>query len=271
MKSGTTSLHNYLNTHPDISMSTLKEINYFSDDNLYLKGSCWYEEHFTENKIIGESSQSYSRKDEFPETAKRLYEYNPEAKIIYIIRDPWERLLSQYKEYQSAGDAPADLNKYLLSDIVNNDYVRCSCYGAQIDEYLKYFKLSQLYILTLENLIGQPSLELSNIFRFLNVDSNHLIFKIEHKVYNASVKKRRPNCFYRFLFLTSFFTVFKRIVPKALFDFLKSNKHLFDTITLSELKEPKIDESVKHQIQSIFHEDLKLLNSLTSLNIKFAN
>lgn len=63
MKCGTTRLYSYLNQHPDIFMSEVKEINYFLKERKYDKGVDWYKNHFiTEKKIRRESSQSYTKR-----------------------------------------------------------------------------------------------------------------------------------------------------------------------------------------------------------------
>ena len=74
MKCGTTSLHNYLSLHPEIYMSEKKEINYFSKNDIYLNGIDWYETFFNTNlKVVGESSQSYSKYHVWPNTTKRIF------------------------------------------------------------------------------------------------------------------------------------------------------------------------------------------------------
>ena len=69
MKCGTTSLCSLLGQHPDIFMSNPKETYFFSNDEVYQRGSSWYESIFlgSENKIaIGEGSTNYSKKYIFP-------------------------------------------------------------------------------------------------------------------------------------------------------------------------------------------------------------
>ena len=99
MKSGTTSLFHYLAAHPQVVAPQHKEIHFF--DNQYEKGENWYRRHFPlrttmrlkENAITGESSPYYMLHPLAPE---RMKEVVPEAKLIFLLRDPVERAISHY-------------------------------------------------------------------------------------------------------------------------------------------------------------------------------
>ena len=105
-KAGTTSLYKYLESHPDIFMSALKETNYFSfteieEQKLYYreKGvSDWNSylslfENASGKKAIGEASVSYLF---YPKTARAIKEKFSDARIIIMLRNPAERALSHY-------------------------------------------------------------------------------------------------------------------------------------------------------------------------------
>ena len=105
-KAGTTSLHYYLNEHPEILMSSVKEPDFFlekeiDDIGLYygttrIETSDKYHNLFSDKKdeeIFGESSVSYLY---YPEVPKRIKEYNTEAKIIIMLRNPVDRAFSHY-------------------------------------------------------------------------------------------------------------------------------------------------------------------------------
>ncbi|MBX7226792.1 MAG: sulfotransferase [Chitinophagales bacterium] len=128
VKGGTTSLHRYLDQHPEIYMSPVKETNFFSrfdidekkfskdyahdvnvDLKKYLDGNMAYPihiAHVTEpedytklfknvknESVLGEISNSYLLYEHAP---KEIFKYNPEAKIAMILRNPVERAFSQY-------------------------------------------------------------------------------------------------------------------------------------------------------------------------------
>ena len=92
-KCGTTSLHNYLKSHSQITMSNPKEPHYFSKDiknggirNIEKYADCF--SHGKRNAIaIGESSTLYlySRV-----AVQNIYNYNRDVKFITMIRNPIE-------------------------------------------------------------------------------------------------------------------------------------------------------------------------------------
>ena len=111
MKCGTTSLHTYLGDHPDILMCPMKEPSHFvNSEELRI---VWpgpsrpsfgntekdYCDLFRggEGKLVrGESSTAYTKLHKVTGVAKRIYDFNSDAKLIYIMRDPIERTISHY-------------------------------------------------------------------------------------------------------------------------------------------------------------------------------
>lgn len=108
-KSGTTSLHAILDKHPGIFMPETKEPEFFARDDIYEKGIGYYADLFaeaTDSQLIGEASPIYSMSPYFPNTASRIRKHTPDAKFIFIMREPVSRAFSVYgqliKNYQNA-------------------------------------------------------------------------------------------------------------------------------------------------------------------------
>lgn len=89
-KAGTTTLFDMLAEHPEVSLSTVKEVHYF-DFNFH-RGEEWYRRHF-DRHIAGEASPYYIF---HPAAHDRMKALIPDAKAIAILRDPVERALSHY-------------------------------------------------------------------------------------------------------------------------------------------------------------------------------
>ena len=93
-KCGTTTLANWLSQHPGVRVCDQKEPDFFSkspDWRAYLDG--YHRLYADENeggskKLWVEGSTSYSWYLDYPETAKRLFEYNPHLKLVFIVREP---------------------------------------------------------------------------------------------------------------------------------------------------------------------------------------
>ena len=173
MKSGTTSLHEYLNEHPDIFMSDVKEPGYFAECmNYYPKELDWYESLFEEvkhEKVIGESSTNYTKLPICTDVVEKIWEFNPEARFIYLMRNPVGRVISHYWHGVKYGD---ERNDALTAIKQKQEYICFSDYAAQLEPYIERFGLDRIYTLTFESFIKDPASELKSIFDWLGVDSD---------------------------------------------------------------------------------------------------
>jgi hypothetical protein len=109
-KSATTWLLQNLRAHPQVFMPS-PEIHYFSRH--FDRGPAWYRSHFEtapEDHVVGEKSASYLP---HPETPRRLRELLPEARLVAQLRNPIERVYSDYCMHYRRGEVGRDLARYL--------------------------------------------------------------------------------------------------------------------------------------------------------------
>jgi hypothetical protein len=120
-KAGTTSLHDYLSTHPRIFSADKKEVGYFSHQRNYEQGSTWYHNHIHFKKwIFGkkfylDATPGYFYK---PQVAERVLQYNSEARIVVMVRNPVDRAFSAYNMYQQMHQMTDLRKEKLLKDFV---------------------------------------------------------------------------------------------------------------------------------------------------------
>ncbi|MGB2925470.1 MAG: sulfotransferase [Limnothrix sp.] len=192
MKSGTSSLHRYLNFHPQIYMSGLKELDFFILEKNWNKGMSWYEEQFaTEKKdvkIYGESSPNYTKSHIFSGVPERMFGVIPQAKLIYILRDPVKRILSHYYHQAVDSKEALSLNEALAEK--DSNYLLTSRYYFQLQRFLNCYPKGQLFVMSLEDMNKRPAETLANVFEFLGVDPSftHLDFAKSHHL--SSDKKK---------------------------------------------------------------------------------
>ena len=173
-KAGTTSLHSYLSLHPQIFMSKEKELSFFDAKNRWQRGTEWYKTNFDSSFAInGESSPQYSRFPRTPGVPERIKQVLGTPKLIYMVRDPVERIVSDYVQivdWRPSTGSFADV----LADIENNseEYLQGSSYFLQITQYLKCFPRESLLVVLQERLRKERRKTLSEIFRFLGVDEH---------------------------------------------------------------------------------------------------
>ena len=94
--SGPTSLYGYLESHPDVCFSNIKEVHFFSIDELYKRGESYYHSFFRkcQSAPVIASADTYLLMDH--DAISRIHAYNPEMKIIVMLRDPVTRAYSNY-------------------------------------------------------------------------------------------------------------------------------------------------------------------------------
>src|SRR5215469_1214124 len=180
MKSGTTSLHEYLNSHPQIAMSEWKEPAFFVEELTWRRGEDWYLTLFENDgkyRYLGESSTHYTRLPVFQGVAERLYRFNPAARLIYIMRNPFERIVSHYwhntqiRDFKHGGGEPRPLLRAVTED---PQYLAFGDYATQLEPYISRFGREALYALTFETLVQDPQRELDRIYQWLGLPPHPL-------------------------------------------------------------------------------------------------
>ena len=116
MKSGTSSLHEYLDSLPDVCMSRPKEPAYFVPERFAWRSEEWYSGFFTAKPLArhrGEVSPHYSIRHVYPGVVERMHAVMPDARIVYLVRDPIERIRSEWMHHVARGR----INRSLAEEI----------------------------------------------------------------------------------------------------------------------------------------------------------
>lgn len=194
-KSGTTSLYTYLSKHPAIVQPATKEIHYFNgglhpSKDHYKKGRPWYQAHFPprllyRNRMTFEASPVYLF---HPHVPQRIHHFNPNIRLVALLRNPTERAISQYFMNLRKGFDNRPIMQALEEEDLtmrqciedgnfdNRDFTLFSYkyrghYADQVRNYLRYFNLDQMLILNSEQLFTKPEQSLEKVFNFLGVES----------------------------------------------------------------------------------------------------
>lgn len=209
-KAGTTSLYHYLKEHPNVYFSPVKEPHHFSSDiivdefctayrkNTYLDADGYFANQpledvqtlFVRNhkqylslfdaceqqQIIGECSTSYLYSNV---AAKRLFDFNPKAKIVIILRNPISRAYSHYQMALRYGHTKLSFRKALEKDMHHSDkgwgkselFLELSQYAAQVQRYFDVFPSAQIKVLLLDDLKNDGQAVMDELYEFLEISS----------------------------------------------------------------------------------------------------
>ena len=169
MKAGTTSLHTYLSRHPEVFMSSSKELNFFVAERNWSRGLGWYESQFADAGGFvarGEASPIYTMAHAFAGVPQRIAKVVPEAKLIYLLRDPFERIRSHYLHRVAEGTERRSIDRAVREA----DYIWTTRYAYQLEHYLEHFPRDAILVLTSEDLLHSRRETLRTVFEFIDVD-----------------------------------------------------------------------------------------------------
>jgi sulfotransferase family protein len=186
-KSGTTSLYHYLRSHPQVFMPQVKEVTFFTDRH-WNNGVEWYEKHFEGAEraaAVGEASPAYTMYPVHRDIPARIAQILPTVRLIYLLRDPIERMRSHYIDHVAHGLNEGPIEKALVTYPI---YLNTSRYATQIELFLNHFSRERLLILTSEQLRFAREQTLQRIFAFIGVDP-HPITAAMQQEFNRTADK----------------------------------------------------------------------------------
>jgi hypothetical protein len=271
-RSGTSSLVAYLKQHPMVNFSTIKEVTYFSVKDHYNRGVDFLHSFFTEREEgLSITSDTYLLMDK--DAPKRLFDYNPEAKIAVILREPSERTCSNYNfsvnhGYINSSISLLDSQKLEEDILKNGDIVKqnnhCNFNGSLYHEHLStwliYFKREQLFICTTNQLKENPQQLMNDYYQFLGLDAVK-IKELTALNKAAGVKNERLN-----KFLVNRDHPIRKLISKPLqISFLRNiilNSNVVEKIKSSNKQEmvyAALSLTEKEFCKSYFKEDLAKL------------
>jgi hypothetical protein len=170
-KAGSTSLWASLRHHPDVFTPELKETNFFCDSGGRYPDWDWYDAHFEEapdQAVVGEASVAYSLVERNPNTPERIFENVPDARLLYIVRHPLDRMESAWKHHLfKQNPVPSDFSEAVLQF---RPLLEGSLYMRNLNAYRQHYSDDQIQVVFLDELSTAPEPVLASCFAFLGVD-----------------------------------------------------------------------------------------------------
>lgn len=294
-KSGTTTLANMLSLHSHVYISPIKEPNYFSTDidinsfstdykkNTFFADESYFrhkplrlqhlsfirnEHHYyqlfedVKNEIaIGECSTSYL----FSTTAAaEIKKFNPDAKIMAILRNPVSRAFSHYLMALKYGYTSLPFREEILNDFnrslkgwgISRLYIELGLYGQQLYRYYQHFEKNRILIILYDKFLSDPIETFSEIFDFLDIPFRYTELS---ERYNEAVIPRFQ-LLNKWVTQTGLRPILRNLFPSKVSEKLK---RLF----YSKEKLPQLTENDKKYFLDFFREDIKLTSELTGYDL----
>lgn len=175
-KGGTRALIEMLSLHSAVAAAE-NEVHFFDWENHFQRGVPWYLSQMPfarPSQLTVEKTPAYFTSSKVPE---RIHQLNPDIKLLLILRDPTERVLSDYtqvfynrlqkhKRYQP-------IESVLVKDgEINLGYkaLNRSLYYLHMQNWLRYFPLKSIHVVDGDQLISDPLPEMKKVERFLNLE-----------------------------------------------------------------------------------------------------
>ncbi|MEL6169580.1 MAG: sulfotransferase [Pseudomonadota bacterium] len=254
MKCGTSTLAAQLAAQTGVFMTTPKEPNYFSDDDIYAKGPEWYASLFapaSPGDLKGEASTHYTKMPTYPETLDRLAAVLPSPKIIYVIRNPVARAVSHYIHEWTQGVMSGDIDDQFARHPELVDYGR---YAMQIRPFLDRFGSENVLLLTQETMRSDPQGLLSEVADFLG-RPGEFTWRDDLGDQNVSAAREKKLPLHSILVANPVATALRRtLVPQGLRDWVKERRRMTDR--------PELTETLREMLETNFTDDFAELRAL---------
>ncbi|WP_299413470.1 sulfotransferase [Acaryochloris sp. IP29b_bin.148] len=281
-KSGTTSLYSYLNQHPQIYMSPVKETNFFAfkDEKVAFKGPNDMQQTYitsireyqslfedvTDEIAVGEASPMYLR---VPKAAYNIKRYLPTVKLITILRNPVDAAYSRFRSYVIRKERITSFSKALEAEEerINHGwsprwfYKQQGFYYSQLKKFYELFDYSQLKVYLYDDLISNPNHVLYDIYKFLQVNE---AFKANVATISNRTLNPRSLTLYRTIHGKN--RIGQTIKPVLGKRPIKSFIPFLDSVNMAKKARPLSIETRKRLVQ-VYKNDISSLQNLINKDL----
>ena len=247
MKCGTSTLAAQLAAQTGVFMTTPKEPNFFSDDDIYARGSDWYAALFEDagaNDLKGEASTHYTKLPTYPQTLARMQAILAAPRLVYMIRNPVKRAESHYIHEWTEGRLGGDPEQAFAKCTEIVDY---GCYGMQIAPFVHAYGVANICLTSLEQIKANPDRAFAAIADFLDLPEG-ATWKHDLPAQNVSSERIRRLPMQGVLVDNPMARGLRRaLVPKSVRTWVRNQRRM--------TTRPEIPDALKERMQMRFLED----------------
>ncbi len=262
---GTTSFYEYLREHPEVFMSPIKGPNFFGEvpnpsfpqfhnnikKYLSLFSKCKNE------KIIGEASHYFNS----ARAPSQIKKFNPNSKILILIRNPVDVVYSYYYSGLIPNRIPISQSLRLDHPSVKDMWKNLQ-YGTNIRRWIKYFGKNNVKIIIFEEFLQNPQKCFKELCNFLEINDT---FTPKFVKYNPSAKKKNKLLLKIIRAIPVSFRIWiKNILPD---NFLTKIKLFLSKITIKEVIEKQKDPQIEQYIKKRLKNEILLASKILKINL----
>lgn len=262
MKCATSSLAVQLNRQPGIFVTDPKEPCFFSDDPVYARGAEWYAGLFAaaaEGDLKGEASTHYTKLPTYPLTVARIQEHAPDAKLVYVMRHPIDRLVSHYIHAWTMNEVRAPIDEAVDGDLGLVEY---GCYAMQLRPFFEAFGHERVLPVFYDRLTSSPELELQRVCAFLGYRGAPR-WQADEGRQNVSAERMRSNPLRDALVYAPGISQLRKMLPQGLRDRVKRLWQM--------RKRPELSPAKRGELEIVFDRDLAELGQLLGVTLNCRN
>ncbi|MCI4644305.1 MAG: sulfotransferase domain-containing protein [Hyphomonadaceae bacterium] len=258
MRAGTTTLHNILSQLPGLSLPKMKETDFFIDSKNRHLGQDWYQSLFSSSgeDISGEVCPNYAKRDVFPEVPGHVAAVNPNVRLVYIVRDPVVRALSQYKHTWGSTGLP--LPDDLRGTWEERHILATSQYAWQLEIWLDLFPREQILIVDFKHLVSDPEAAIGQIAEHIGAEPPEGLDDISRD--NSANHVARVPKWWHSLRNTSMGVRARAMAPPGLVGAVKSA-----VLSSSAPEPPPIPQDMKARFADALHKDSSTFRKLSGM------
>lgn len=188
MKCGTSSLFDYLKDHPNIAPSKEKEPEFFSENQGHGTSEKEYTNLYSfdpnKHKYVLEASTGYTKFPMEENVPKNISEYGINPRFIYVVRNPFDRIVSHFN-FKKVDDS--------WSHSINAKHlINCSNYHLQLSRFREFFPKESFLLLDFDELIKSPEKVLKKVYAFLELEPSYFPeeYAVKNKTNNIKWKEK---------------------------------------------------------------------------------
>jgi Sulfotransferase domain len=188
-RSGTTSIFRALTSHPDVFLPEVKEPRFFAEH--WKKGWEWYADIYRnapKGAVCGDFSPSYTNASDKSRAAERIGRFYPDARILYMVRNPIECAISNWRMKAELSDENLSFRRALENGSWTFPVLHRSMFFKQLNFYRQYFSDEQILVAPLELIRTDPDAWIARIQKHLGLSDGHTTHFLK-----ANASDRKPN------------------------------------------------------------------------------